>query len=138
VNTATIALTIAFIIINLMILGIISLRKTNKRLSEYLEHYRSTYLNLNGCTTLVPNANPYHLFSPNGGLNWYALGRKDEILGTAEEVHPGLLSQIVGMRALTDFVTSHGPIGSGGQVTSGEIDLLETAGFTVQSSGANQ
>lgn len=108
------------------------------RLKE-LQHYKETYLWKVGGTLLVPNAKSYKLFSPDGGLNWYAVdadqrGSWVKIIGAAEEVYPGLIGKLRGMHQLVEHVKKKGPLALD---TTNSTDatrnrkLLEAAGFTV-------
>ena len=102
---------------------------------EDLAYYRNTYLWKSGGTTMVKNAYSYKLHSLDGGKNWYAIERTDDgrvvILGTAEEVFPGLLAHLSGMEALSDYVSKHGTITLSGDRFEGDRSVLEGAGFTI-------
>lgn len=74
----------------------------------------------------------YNLVSLDAGSTWMAVepasdgGRR--VLGTAEQIYPGLLAHLEGMDALTSQVRSSGPL----DLASPQAKvLLERAGFTV-------
>ena len=102
-------------------------------IEDRLRRQYGKFLYCQGATTMlldvmVPDANSYHLFSPNGGRDWYAIDEDDAIIGTADEVYPGLLAHLDGMEALTDHAWKNGPIDLASPEGRG---LLEGAGFTV-------
>jgi hypothetical protein len=74
----------------------------------------------------------YSLASLDAGSTWMALepatdgGRR--VLGTAEQIYPGLLAHIEWMDALTSKVQSSGPLDLASPQTT---VLLERSGFTV-------
>jgi len=80
----------------------------------------------------------YDLRSYDGGLIWYAVEVTPEglkILGKADEVFPGFISEQEGMANLIRYVTEHGPLFSPlsfeGETAEHERRLLEDAGFQV-------
>ncbi|NMB69874.1 hypothetical protein GYA27_01565 [candidate division WWE3 bacterium] len=106
-----------------------------KRLREQLAKYQHTYLYKSGWCYDVGN---YLLFSPDGGISWHALNRNSgtgglDILGTAEEIYPGLLNHLEGMEKLTAYVKKHGPIGAQGKITDSDLLMLSGAGLSVHS-----
>lgn len=74
----------------------------------------------------------YNLVSLDAGATWVAVepiadgGRR--VLGTAEQIYPGLLAHIEGIDALTRQVGSSGPLDLASPHSKA---LLERAGFTV-------
>ena len=98
------------------------------KLEDELQHYRKQYLYRQGGTTMVPGADSYKLFSPNEGKDWYAINEDHQIMGTADDVYPGLLKHLDGMEVLTGHAGKYGPIDPSS--LEGK-DLLEKAGFTV-------
>lgn len=98
------------------------------KMEDELQYHRKQYLYRQGGTTLVPGADSYKLFSPNGGKDWYAINEDHQIMGTADEVYSGLLKHLDGMEVLTGHVGKYGPIDPAS--TEGK-DLLERAGFKV-------
>lgn len=106
-----------------------------KRIREQLAKYQHTYLYKSGWRSDVGN---YLLFSPDGGVTWYALERNSgtgglDILGTAEEIYPGLLNHLEGMERLVAYVKKHGPIGAQGKITESDLSVLSGAGLSVHS-----
>ncbi|MCJ7793147.1 MAG: hypothetical protein MUP45_04185, partial [Candidatus Marinimicrobia bacterium] len=80
----------------------------------------------------------YDLRSYDGGLIWYAVEVTSEglkILGKADEIFPGLISELEGMNNLIRYITEYGPLFSSlsfeGETAEHERRLLEEAGFQV-------
>lgn len=131
---AVIAIVLAIITLSLVVTN---RNKRNeikhlKHLNRNLIWYSATCLWICGGTTLVAGADFYDLFSPNGGRDWYALGENREIIGTAEEIYPGLLAHLAGFEALEKYAKEHGSIGRNGIITPEDIRILKAAGFKVQ------
>ena len=95
-----------------------------------IEHYKNTYLRRQGVTNFA-GGRTYDLRSFDGGTAWYDVTRTVEggliINGPAD---PALLSHLKGMDNLIAHAKANGPV----QLSNphpGEVDLLESAGFTV-------
>ena len=90
-----------------------------------------------GGTTLIEGADSYNLRTFDSGKNWYAVAYDDDwamsIIGSAEDVFPGLINHLNGMKALTDHVESNGPITLKGGIEGKEASLLRKAGFELVS-----
>jgi hypothetical protein len=108
-----------------------------------LKEYRKNNISKSGGTSLYypPNWDVstdgkffnYHLMSFDGGKNWYAVDKKklfDEIviLGSVDDVYPGLVKYLSGMSELTKHVTKNGPIDVTKQK---DLDVLKNSGFDV-------
>lgn len=97
-----------------------------------LSYYQETFLRKQGWSQ---GFGRYELLSFDGGKRWYAVERNDGgavvILGTADEVFPGLLSRLYGMDALVAYTKKNGPITLLGARAKTDRGLLEAAGFTV-------
>ncbi len=89
---------------------------------------KEKFLYCQGANMMVPGANPYRIFSPNGGGDWYAIDEGHRIIGTAEEVYPGLLQSLDALEAIKDQVRGGKTIDP---ASSQGRSLLERAGFTV-------
>jgi len=111
---------------------IVSQRAKIKDQQAMLSWYHRNYQHKIGGTSFIPNADSYRLFSYDGGKNWYALGDEDEIIGTAEEVFPGLLNHLDGWDRLEEYARKNGPINACG-ITGEETRLLQDANLTVDS-----
>jgi len=114
-----------------------------KRMKESLKNHKDTYLQKTGATSLYfpPGWNKirdgksfsYSLRSFDGGKNWYAIDKEklfDEvvILGSIEDIYPGLLEHLDGFDDLFNYVSKNGPL----DVTNSEdLKTLTDAGFTV-------
>lgn len=78
----------------------------------------------------------YHLKSFDGGKNWYAINQDKLfnnkeliILGTAEDIYPGLLKNLTMWNKLTDYAKNNGHIDP---TDKGGREVLEDTGFTVK------
>lgn len=102
---------------------------------EDLAYLKKTYLSKSGASAMIENANSYSLRSLDSGKNWYAVeitdGNEVLVIGTAEEVFPGLLAHLAGLDALVEYVEQNGPVFSGGRL-SNDISIMEAAGFEVE------
>ena len=97
-----------------------------------LEYLKGKYLRKNGWTKEVGS---YHLFSLDGGKNWYAIeisGDEEKVIGPSEKVFPELLRELKRLDFLTKHVIKHGPINFQGADANQQIKMLEEAGFSVQ------
>jgi len=119
-----------------IIWGTISTNRRHARDLGNLAYYQKTYLQKQGATV---GYGSYLLRSFDGGKNWYACEWTTEdgltVLGPTEEIHPGLLDQINGFRALVEYVTQNGPITFSGNRAASDLALLQGAGFSVQKDG---
>ena len=73
----------------------------------------------------------YELLSLDQGQTWYALercGKEIRVLGSAEEIFPGVLVQRAATRRLCAYAEEHGPIGAG---DAQGLEMLIKAGFSV-------
>ncbi len=65
---------------------------------DELQYYKTTYLHVQGTTEINNQIVNYHLFSPDGGQNWYAaqeMGNEAiKIMGTVDEVYPKLIAHL--------------------------------------------
>lgn len=136
-----------FIVIAIIVLVFVNINTNEKRniAESKLQHMLdrdSVNLRKQGSTSLCSDGKlgekfiNYDLRSWDGGQNWYAVDHNLEtkevkILGTAEEIYPGLLDCLNGWNRLTDHVIKNGPIGSK-PITDKDIEVLEGAGFTVK------
>lgn len=110
-----------------------------KKNEKEAEFYRKTYLWKMGCRV---DYGSYDLRSFDGGQNWYAVKsafgktgpEKVEILGSAEQVFPGLLKKINGMEELCNYAKRKGPIT---ELGPSEIEMFEKAGFKLKSDPVN-
>lgn len=97
-----------------------------RRTQEELDYYRKTFLSRQGFLLGYGN---YSLMSLDGGYNWYAVERNDKqvkVLGEAEEVFPGLMAQMMGLKRLFDLIEEKGPLNIG---DPDDRRVLEAAGF---------
>ena len=111
--------------------GVLYQKHASTRAMEELVYYKGTYLWKSGW---AKGFGSYVLRSFDGGRSWYAVERiEDElkVLGPAEEVFPGLLSQLYGLDALVKYVEQNGPITLTGERARTDQAILEAAGFTV-------
>lgn len=151
----TISSAISLIIFILFISGLIlhgiysPQMRDYKRMKEHQAERSQIELTEQGGTSLYypPNWDKekdgshfnYMIHSWDGGKTWYATEYDKDcgvrwgitILGNAEEMYPGLLKHIVGMRQLTKHVEDNGSIKLDGTDPLG-VDALENAGFTVK------
>ena len=138
VNLVFIIIT-GFILLTFMV-SAFPLYKEIKRLNSELAYYKIKYLWKAGYLFKYGN---YNLTSLDGGKIWYACRittidttpwhyETDEIkiLGAAEEIYPGLLSELKGMNALIEYVRKNGPL-LDGERASKYIQLLKEAGFEI-------
>ncbi len=100
---------------------------------EELAYYKATYLANIGFSQVYGN---YDLHSFDGGLNWYAVeinrpNNSAKVKGPAEEVFPGLLAEIEGLKRLSDYVTKNGPLTLSGGRAESDLSVLKGAGFIV-------
>jgi hypothetical protein len=108
-----------------------------RRLEHELNYYQKTFLRRQGGTSFKGGVLNYELRSLDCGKNWYAVDCKEgevKILGSAEDVYPGLLAHLDGMQALINYVEKNGPIGSR-PFTQNDLEALSKAGFKVESKG---
>jgi hypothetical protein len=105
------------------------------RVQKDLANYRQTYLYRNGVNKEYPEG--YRLLSVDGGKTWYATERREDgvvvILGEADKVYPGLVRHLAAWDALMEYVRQHGPLTFSGPDAERQRQLLERAGFTVES-----
>ena len=104
-------------------------------LEEDVAHYRSQYIYTSGGNADYPS---YQLASFDGGKNWYAIEFYADdwgvhVLGSAEEVYPGLLERIEALDALFAYVEEHGALTLTGEDADKQREILENLGFTVES-----
>jgi hypothetical protein len=103
------------------------------RQKSELEYFKRTYLTKQGGTTMIPNANSYRLISVNGGEEWLALSPQRKVLGTAEEVYPGLVEHLDAMDRLLEYTRTHGPINP---LSNEGLEMLNRVGFKVVKDGS--
>lgn len=101
-----------------------------KELRKQLASYEKRYTWRVGATSFLGQGekSSYRLFSLDGGKTWYVVDKDNQILGAAEQVHPGLLKHLDGMERFLDHVAEHKDIDP---TTSEGRALLEGAGLTV-------
>jgi hypothetical protein len=100
-----------------------------RQTQEDLQYYRDTFLSRQG---YLVGYETYHLMSFDGGRNWYAAERKCghvKILGEAEEIYPGLMEKLIGIKRLVDLVDRFGPLNIGDPE---HHQILEEAGFELR------
>jgi hypothetical protein len=93
-----------------------------------IKYFESTYQRQQGWSQAFGK---YDLRTFDGGKNWYAVTDTDKgvtILGTAEEIHPGLLAHNAGMDALLKSVKQNGPVDIS---NPDQLKLLTNAGFSI-------
>ena len=107
-------------------------KRSFSRDARSLAYYQSTILRKQGW---MIGFGQYELLSLDGGEQWYAVenGASGAVIirGTADEVFPGLLSQLYGLNTLVDYVKKNGPITLWGERAMTDLVILESAGFTV-------
>jgi hypothetical protein len=89
-------------------------KELNKQL-EIVKNYETTYLTKHGGTRLNNDEMLcYNLLSFDGGKIWYAFeyGKNSEVLimGTAENVYPGLLAHLDAWDKIRAYMDEHGAI----------------------------
>jgi hypothetical protein len=93
-----------------------------------LKDYRETYLVKSGWTK---KSGSYQIRSFDKGKNWYASELKDDgsviIVGGAEQIYPGLLSELAGW----DYLSKKAPLNISEGMSQKDIKALEDAGFKV-------
>jgi hypothetical protein len=101
-----------------------------KELRKQLANYEKRYAWRVGASSFLGQGekSSYRLFSLDGGKTWYAVDKDNQILGAAEQVHPGLLKHLDGMERFLDHVAEHKDIDP---TTDEGRALLEGAGLTV-------
>ncbi|MFC1629723.1 hypothetical protein ACFL11_00645 [Patescibacteria group bacterium] len=79
--------------------------------AKSLAYYEKTMLHKSGWSL---GYGQYDLRSLDGGKQWHAVQEDCDkgvtILGTAEEVFPGLLDHLQGLDALTSYARKNGPL----------------------------
>ena len=104
------------------------------RLKDNEQYRDSTNLCMNGWNSLYGS---YYLESGDGGKNWYAIDRGEEldqwiVSGKSEDVFPGLLESLVAWDRLTDHTEKNGSIGSSEYITEEDLNSLKGTGITVE------
>lgn len=98
-----------------------------------LAYYRQTNLFQSGWSQGVGS---YQLYSLNGGKNWWAVEQTEdgqvEIIGSAEEVFPGLLKRLRAWDDLEEYARENGPLTLSGDRAAIEQIVLEATGSTVK------
>lgn len=113
--------------------GLVTLKKDidYQQLKTEAGYYQRTHLQKSGYSQGWGN---YDLRSLDGGINWYAVASTNGgvvILGSADQVYPGLVEHILAMGRLYSYVESNGPVVVGTTISSAQSNLLERAGFVI-------
>ncbi len=128
-------LIVALIIVGcvgLFVAGMFLQRSMFQRDARDLSHYRANYLSKSGW---ISSHGSYNFRSFNGGINWWAVEVDAKgglnILGPADEIHPGLLSELEGWDNLRRYVEEHGSMTLTGPNAQRELEILTSVGITV-------
>jgi hypothetical protein len=101
------------------------------RVTRLFEHVK----NKTGGTVLVEGASSYNLKSFDSGENWYAIKYNKEwgmkILGTAEDIHPGLLKHLDAMDKITSRIDNGEKFTLEDGINGKDANLFRDVGFKI-------
>ncbi len=107
----------------------------NQRLQRDVNYYRSTYLRMQGCTSLWSGSNgkmiTYDIRSFDGGKKWYAVEIVNdtiEIKGKVDVVYPGLMDSLKAWDAIVDRAIRYGPLHLS---NASDVQVLTNAGVQI-------